>query len=202
MVRYRPDVALIVVDVQNDFADPRGSLSVAGGSDVIPIINREVAQAREAGALVVYSQDWHPETTPHFQKDGGIWPVHCVQESWGAAFHPDLDVPEGAPVVHKGNNREDGYSAFTCRDHHTGELIRTELESILKRSRIHDVVIVGLATDYCVKSTALDAVMLGFPATVLTNAVAAVDLQPGDGTRALEEVEAAGVSLDATTAAA
>jgi nicotinamidase/pyrazinamidase len=198
MLRYRPDVALIVVDVQNDFADPEGSLSVPGGHELIPAINREAELARSAGALVVYSQDWHPETTPHFQKDGGIWPVHCVRETWGAAFHPDLEVHDGAPIIHKGDNREDGYSAFTCRDHHTGELIRTQLESILKRHKIHDVVVVGLATDYCVKATALDAVALGFPPTVLSDAVAAVDLQPGDGQRALEEMRDAGVLLHST----
>jgi nicotinamidase/pyrazinamidase len=198
MMRYRPDVALIVVDVQNDFADPEGTLHVKGGHEVIPVINREAELARGAGALVVYSQDWHPEVTPHFQKDGGIWPVHCVQGSWGAAFHPDLEVRDDSPIIHKGDNREDGYSAFTCRDHHTGELIRTELETILKRHRIHDVVITGLATDYCVKATALDAVALGFPATVLTDGIAAVDLQPGDGDRALDEMREAGVTMAST----
>ena len=200
MLRYRPDVALIVVDVQNDFADPDGSLHVRDGHEVIPIINREAELARSAGALVAYSQDWHPESTPHFQKDGGIWPVHCVQGSWGSSFHPDLEVADGSPIVHKGDNREDGYSAFTCRDHHTGELIRTPLESILNRHKIHDVVITGLATDYCVKATALDAVRLGFPATVLTDAVAAVDLQPGDGQRALDEMRDAGVVLQSSRA--
>jgi nicotinamidase/pyrazinamidase len=199
MTSYRPDVALIVVDVQNDFADPAGCLSVRGGADLIPIINREAAKAREAGALVVYSQDWHPEHTPHFAKDGGIWPDHCVQGSWGAAFHPALEVPADAPLVHKGYNNEDGYSAFTCRDTTSGELIRTELESILKRRRIHDVVIAGLATDYCVKATALDAVWMGYPAMVLTDAIAAVDLQPGDGDRAIEEMRDAGVELGTTS---
>src|SRR5947209_8017381 len=102
MLRYRPRVALIVVDVQNDFADPTGSLSVAGGADVIPVINAEIALARTNGALVVCTQDWHPLHTPHFAKDGGIWPDHCVRDTWGAELHPALDAPEDSPIVRKG----------------------------------------------------------------------------------------------------
>ena len=89
--RYDTRTALIVVDVQNDFADPEGSLSVTGGADAIPFINSEIIEARAGGAFVVYTQDWHPADTPHFAKDGGIWPVHCVGGTWGAALHPDLD---------------------------------------------------------------------------------------------------------------
>ena len=85
-VRYDTKTALLVVDVQNDFADPKGSLYVEEGEKVVPVINREIERARAAGALVVYTQDWHPEVTPHFQKYGGVWPVHCVRGSWGAAF--------------------------------------------------------------------------------------------------------------------
>src|SRR5919202_293409 len=100
MARYDGATALVVTDVQNDFADPAGNLSVPGGADVVAAVNREIAEAREAGGLVVYSQDWHPESTPHFAKDGGVWPVHCVMESWGAQLHPDLDAD--GPVVRKG----------------------------------------------------------------------------------------------------
>ena len=198
MLRYRPDVALIVVDVQNDFADPGGSLSVRGGADVIPVINGEISLARNAGALVVFTQDWHPEHTPHFAKDGGIWPDHCIADTWGAAFHPDLEVPADAPVVHKGANGEDGYSGFTMRDPESGETIPTELAAILRAGTIHDVVVTGLATDYCVKATALDARLIGFPPTVLTDAIAAVDIEPGDGDRALDEMRGAGVLLQST----
>ena len=99
-ISYDAQTALIVVDVQNDFADPEGSLSVSGGDAVVPLINDEIADARGQGALVVYTQDWHPPDTPHFAKDGGIWPVHCVGETWGAEFHPDLVVD--GPVVRKG----------------------------------------------------------------------------------------------------
>ena len=118
---YDAHTALIVVDVQNDFADPKGSLSVEGGTAIIPTINAEIAAAREAGGLVVFTQDWHPPSTPHFAKDGGIWPVHCVANTWGAELYPDLDAPEDAPRVRKGVNGEDGYSGFTTRDPVTGE---------------------------------------------------------------------------------
>jgi nicotinamidase/pyrazinamidase len=188
---YDPRSALIVVDVQNDFADPAGGLSVAGGADVVPYLNREIARARAGGALVAYTQDWHPESTPHFAKDGGIWPVHCVAGSWGAELHPALIVD--GPVVRKGANGEDGYSGFTMRDPTTGATTPTELQALLKAHGTERVVIGGLATDYCVKATALDATRLGYPTTVLAGAVRAVDLAAGDGDRALAEMAAAGV---------
>lgn len=199
MTRYRPGVALIVVDVQNDFADPAGSLSVRGGAGIIPAINREVAQARANGALVVCTQDWHPRNTPHFAKDGGTWPDHCVQDTWGAALHPALEVPEGTPIVRKGSNGEDGFSGFTMRDASTGETIPTLLQPLLEEVGVTEVVVVGLATDYCVQATAADARRLGFATTVLSDAIAAVDLEPGDGERALAALQAAGVLLDANT---
>lgn len=195
MQRYHGETALVVVDVQNDFADAGGGLSVAGGSAVIPVINGEIAMAASAGALVVATQDWHPGSTPHFAKDGGIWPVHCVGGTWGAELHPDLAVPGDAPRVRKGVNGEDGYSGFTTRDPTTGETTPTELEALLRERGISRVVVVGLATDYCVKATALDAARLGFDTALLTDAVAAVDLAPGDGERAIDEMREAGVHL-------
>ena len=182
MSRYDPSTALVVVDVQNDFADPAGGLSVKGGDAVVPVINTEIKRATAAGAHVVYTQDWHPESTPHFAKDGGIWPVHCVADTWGAALHPDLEV--AGPAIRKGANGEDGYSGFTMRDPTTGETIPTELETILRERGVNRVVVTGLATDYCVKATALDAARLGFETTLLRDAIAAVDLEPGDGSRA------------------
>jgi nicotinamidase/pyrazinamidase len=146
--RYDPTTALIVVDVQNDFADPVGSLSVRGAEEILPIVNAEIERAMAAGAPVVYTQDWHPASTPHFAKDGGIWPVHCVQETWGAAFHPGLVV--GEAVVRKGANGEDGYSGFSMRDQTTGETIPTRMNGLLRDAGVKSVVIVGLATDYCV----------------------------------------------------
>jgi nicotinamidase/pyrazinamidase len=196
MAFYDPSTALLVVDVQNDFADPSGSLSVRGGADIVPRLNAEIQRALEAGATVIYTQDWHPPSTPHFVKDGGIWPVHCVTDTWGAAFHPALVV--AGPSVRKGINGEDGYSGFTMRDPVTGTDRPTELESMLREQGVARVVIGGLATDYCVRATAIDAVDRGFAAAVLTDAVAAVDLQPGDGERALEDVAAAGADLDTT----
>jgi nicotinamidase/pyrazinamidase len=195
MQRYHPDTALIIVDVQNDFADPAGGLAVPGGASVIPVINGEIAMAQSAHALVVATQDWHPESTPHFAKDGGIWPVHCVADTWGAELHPDMALPGDAPRVRKGVNGEDGYSGFTMRDPTSGETLPTELESMLRDRAITRVVVVGLATDYCVKATALDARRLGFDTFVLADAIAAVDLQPGDGGRARDEMRAAGIGL-------
>ncbi|HEX9549879.1 MAG TPA: isochorismatase family protein [Candidatus Limnocylindrales bacterium] len=194
MTRYDPRTALIVVDVQNDFADPKGSLSVAGAEATIPVVNREVKIASEAGAFVVYTQDWHPPHTPHFAQDGGVWPVHCVGDEWGADFHPALDVV--GPSVHKGMNGEDGYSGFTMRDPESGAEIATELDGLLREQGIERVVVCGLATDYCVKATALDAIGRGYPTTLLLDAIAAVNLQTGDGERALEEVQAAGAALE------
>lgn len=191
MQRYDPRTALVVVDLQNDFADPAGGLSVAGGADVVPLVNGEIASARLAGALVVYTQDWHPESTPHFAKDGGIWPVHCVGGTWGAELHPDVVVD--GPRVRKGENGEDGYSGFTMRDPQSGETIPTPLEALLREHGIERVVVCGLATDYCVKATALDAARLGFETYLLVDAIRAVDLAPGDGERAIDEMRAAGV---------
>src|SRR5436190_13951452 len=153
MARYDDLTALIVTDVQNDFADPAGSLYVAGGEDVVPFADREIGRAKEAAAPVVYTQDWHPEHTPHFKQDGGIWPVHCVRETWGAQLHPSL-VVEGE-IVLKGTDGEDGYSGFTVRDPRSGERGSTGLEDLLRRHGVERVVILGLATDYCVKETAL-----------------------------------------------
>jgi nicotinamidase/pyrazinamidase len=192
MQRYDPRTALIVVDVQNDFADPAGSLAVAGAGAIIPRINDEIAEARAAGATVAYTQDWHPESTPHFAKDGGIWPVHCLADTWGAELHPDLAVAEDALWVRKGTSGEDGYSGFTTRDPLTGTTQPTRLDGLLRGRGIERVVVCGLATDYCVNATALDAIGLGYETFFLEDAVAAVDLQPGDGERATDAMLEAG----------
>jgi len=199
VIDYEPGTALLVVDVQNDFADPAGSLFVPGAGAVVARAGDEVRRAIAAGSTVVYTQDWHPPSTPHFARDGGIWPVHCVADTWGAAFHPDL--PVAGPSVHKGSNGEDGYSGFTMRDPVSGQERPTELDQVLRDHAVADVVICGLATDYCVRATALDAVRLGFRTTVLRDAVAAVDLAPGDGERALGEMLAAGVRLESADGA-
>ena len=194
MTDYDPTTALLVIDVQNDFADPAGSLSVPLADHVLPRVNANIAEAVAGGALVVYTQDWHPETTPHFAKDGGIWPVHCVAGTWGAELHPQLLV-EG-PIVRKGSSGEDGYSGFTMRDPQSGDERPTELEGLLRERGVQRVVVCGLATDYCVNATALDARRLGFDTTVLTSAIAAVNLKPGDESRALTEMADAGARLE------
>ena len=198
MERYGPGTALIVVDVQNDFSDPDGSLSVPGAAAAIVSANREIASALAGGALIVATQDWHPERTPHFVTEGGRWPVHCVGGTWGAELHDTLELPEDAPRVRKGANGEDGYSGFTMRDPETGETTPTELESLLRDAGVEAVAVIGLATDYCVKATALDAARVGLRTSVLTDAIASVDLEPGDGARALAALQEAGVALQAS----
>jgi len=191
---YDDTTALLVVDVQNDFADPGGGLYVDGGEQVVPPINDQIKAARDAGALVVYTQDWHPPETPHFEKDGGTWPVHCVRDTWGAEFHPDLDVID-APIVKKGVDGGDGYSGFSVRDPVSGDEEATELGSILEEAGIGEVVVTGLAGDVCVKETALDAARLGYDVTVPVAMTRFVELEEGDAERALDELRDAGVRV-------
>lgn len=190
---YSPASALIVVDMQHDFADPTGSLYVQGGEQILPGVNAEIDAARAAGATVVYTQDWHPESTPHFARDGGLWPVHCVIDSDGAALLPGLTV--AGPVVRKGSGREDGYSGFTVLDLDTGKTHGTELSTILDENGVMSVVVVGLAGDWCVKATAIDGVKLGYDVSVPVRLTRFVELNPGDEVRAAEEMTAAGVTL-------
>lgn len=192
-MQYDSRTALLVVDVQNDFADPAGSLYVPQGEAVVPVINAQIAKAQAAGGGVFYTRDWHPPHTPHFESDGGPWPVHCVQGTWGAAFHPALEV--NGPVVSKGSEGEDGYSGFSVRDPRSGAGQATELDALLRARGITTVVVTGLATDYCVRATALDALALGYRVVVLATAVRAVDLAPGDGARALAQLTAAGAQV-------
>jgi len=193
MTAYDELTGLVVIDCQNDFADPEGSLYVRGGEEVIRGVSEEVRRARESGATVVYTQDWHPESTPHFEKDGGIWPVHCVGETWGAELHPDLLVD--GPVVRKGTEGEDGYSGFSVRDPSSGAKEPTRLEGVLRDAGVERLVVVGLAQDYCVLETVLDARSLGFAVDAPVELTAAVEVKPGDGERAAQAMLAAGASL-------
>jgi nicotinamidase/pyrazinamidase len=190
---YDTRTALVVVDVQNDFADPDGSLYVRDADSVIDVANHEIELARAAGALVAYTQDWHPADTPHFAKDGGIWPVHCVAGTWGAELHPRLVI--AGQSVRKGTGGEDGYSGFTMVHPTSGESSPTGLHDLLRGHDIERVVVVGLATDYCVKETALDAIRLGFATMVLTDGIRPVDVEPGDGRKAVDAMASAGVAL-------
>ena len=180
--------------MQNDFADPEGSLFVSGAPRVLGFINDQLQAARAGKSPIVRSQDWHPESTPHFAKDGGIWPVHCVAGTWGAQFHPGL--LELGTIIRKGVGGEDGYSAFSVRDPESGEITPTGLDSILTDAGVTNVVVVGLATDYCVNETALDALRYGFDCTVLADGVASVNLEPGDGARACASMTTAGVVIE------
>ena len=193
MGRYDDSTALVVVDVQNDFADPKGSLYVKDAEGVVEAVNREVAAALEGGATVVYTQDWHPPVTPHFEKDGGVWPVHCVRDTWGAQLHPDLRV-EGE-VVRKGTGGEDGYSGFTVRDPVSGEETPTRLDEVLRDGGIRRIVVAGLCQDVCVKETALDAREQGYETVVPAVATRPVEVEPGDEERAWEEMRQAGITV-------
>lgn len=190
---YGSHTALLVVDVQNDFADPAGGLYVRGGEQVVDVVNEEIARARAAGSPVLYTQDWHPPVTPHFAKDGGTWPVHCVADTWGAELHPGLTI--AGDVVRKGTGGEDGYSGFSVRHPVTGETAPTPLYDLLRGGGVERLVVVGLATDYCVVETVTDARMLGFPVRVLPTGIRAVDLQPGDGDRAITRMRDAGAEV-------
>lgn len=200
---YVPSTALIVVDMQVDFADPSGSLYVAGAEQIVAGVAAEIDSARAAGATVIFTQDWHPEVTPHFAKDGGLWPVHCVAASPGAAFMPDLltdgrspvDGPD--PVVRKGSGSEDGYSAFSVLDLQTRETRGTELSVVLDENGIMDIVVIGLAGDWCVEQTALDGVRLGYGVTVPLALTRFVELHPGDGAAAVRAMRDAGVEVAA-----
>lgn len=189
MTRHGPGSALIVVDMQNDFAHPDGTLYVTGADDVLARVNAEVISAIAAGCPVIYTQDWHPESTPHFQKDGGLWPVHCVGGTWGADFHTRLLV--AGPSVRKGAHGEDGYSGFTMRDPVSGETQPTALREMLGDTT--RVTVVGLALDYCVRETALDAARLGLQVEVPLDATAAVNLDPQHGREAIMALAAAGI---------
>lgn len=192
VARYDDATALLVVDVQNDFADPKGGLYVRGGEEVVSLASVEVAAAQNAGATIVYTQDWHPESTPHFEKDGGIWPVHCVADTWGAELHPNLLV-HGA-IVRKGTSGEDGYSGFSVRDPVSGVASATQLQSLLDPS-VRRLVVIGLAGDYCVKETALDGVRLGYEVEVPAALTRFVEMSPGDAEQSLQQLRDAGVTV-------
>lgn len=193
---FTPGSALLIVDVQNDFC-AGGRLAVPGGDDVVPVCNAAASRAAEAGAPVFASRDWHPDESPHFAGQGGAWPVHCVQGTRGARLHPDLMLPGSARIVTKGDSPDDphGYDAF---DGHLDD--GTGLAAALRARGVHHLVVVGLATDYCVKNSVLGARRAGFDVTVLTDGIRGVDLAAGDSARALDDITASGATL--TTLAA
>jgi len=193
--RFDAGTALVVVDVQNDFADPAGGLYVDGGEQIIAGVNDAVDAVIAAGGHVFYTQDWHPPTTPHFAKDGGSWPVHCVRDTWGARLHPGLTVD--GPVVRKGTGGEDGYSGFSVRDPVSGDESTTELSSLLADVGVRRVVVVGLAGDVCVQATALDARRLGYDVVVPWSLTRCVKVAASDVERAIGDLRDAGVVVAA-----
>lgn len=171
--------ALLIVDVQNDFC-PGGSLAVATGDKVVPVINRMLGRFD----VIVASKDWHPAGSVHFKQ----WPPHCVKDSPGAEFHPQLLRGKIQQVFLKGTqDKDDGYSAF--------EASNLDLKTYLKQADITELYVVGLATDYCVKASALDAAKNGFRTFVVTDAVAAVNVKPDDGSNALNDMKLSGITL-------
>lgn len=184
-IEINPDDALIVVDPQNDFF-PGGALPVAEGNRIIDPLNSVLPRFRRVYA----TRDWHPKNHSSFQAEGGPWPYHCVQGSEGAKFNPELKTDEIDSVVSTGYERDlAGYSGFEG----------TDLEQLLRADGITRVFIGGLATDYCVKATALDAKKNGFEVVVLTDAIAAVKVKPEDERQALEAMQLAGCMLATTT---
>jgi len=182
--------ALLVVDVQKDFC-AGGALPVPDGDRVVPVLNQYIADASARGGPVYASRDWHPPVTRHFQPYGGQWPPHCVQNTEGASFHQHLQLPAVTIVISKGQDPDTpGYSALEgC----TADG-RSLLDDLRDRG-IEHVYVGGLATDYCVKHSVLDLLRAGLAVTVLGDAIAGVDVQPGDSARATAEMRQAGAEI-------
>ncbi|MDX9801531.1 MAG: nicotinamidase [Spirochaetia bacterium] len=182
--------ALVIVDMQNDFC-PGGSLAVKGGNEIVPAINNYIKYFSAGRHLVVLTRDWHTPDHCSFTQQGGIWPPHCVAGTKGAEFHPDLDIPENALIISKASSAEkDAYSGFegTSPD-------GLMLDEVLKKIGVKELTVCGLATDYCVKSTVLDALKHGYTVKLLSTGVSAVEVKPGDGDAALSEMKAAGAEI-------
>jgi nicotinamidase/pyrazinamidase len=185
-MRLQSGDALLIVDVQNDFC-PGGALAVREGDKVVPPLNEWISEAIRRGVPVFASRDWHPAGHISFKQRGGPWPPHCVQNTPGAAFHPDLNLPPNAQVISKATSPDqDSYSAFGG----------TDLAQRLRSAHVKRVWIGGLARDYCVRATALDAIREGFEVHLIVDATRAVDVNPDDGQRALEEIQRAGGILE------
>ncbi len=181
---------LLLVDPQNDFC-PGGSLAVAEGDAVIPVLNEWATAAQRAGVPIFVSRDWHPAKTTHFKDYGGVWPAHCVMGTRGADFHPDLHLPAGTVVISKGmGETEDAYSAFQARN-----ASKTPLAALLQERQVKHLFVGGLATDYCVKSSVLDGLEHGLRVTLISDGIRAVNLQPTDGEQALAEMRTRGATV-------
>jgi nicotinamidase/pyrazinamidase len=199
MAEKTSTTALVVVDMQNDFGHPDGSLFVDGGDHVVEMINHEIERTAAAGGTVVLTQDWHPASTPHFIDDGGVWPTHCVAGTWGAELVDDLDpLHRASAVVRKGTNGEDGYSAFSMREPGGDVDIPTGLTGLLRERGTDRVVVVGVATDVCVAATALSAASAGFETVVLWDATRPVYPDADTTERVLADLDDADVTVIGT----
>jgi nicotinamidase/pyrazinamidase len=182
-----PRAALLVVDIQNDFC-PGGALGVPEGDAIIPRVNRAIGLFGRRGMPVIFTRDWHPRETKHFKEFGGAWPAHCIQGTKGARFHPDLELPKGSIILSKGMDPEvDSYSAFQAFTDRG-----RDLESVLHELDVDELIVCGLATDYCVRATTLDALRRGMAVFVLRDAIRGVDLKPGDSDMAVKEMRVHG----------
>ena len=179
---------LLVVDLQNDFC-PGGSLAVPKGDEIVPRVNRTIELFEHRHLPVLATRDWHPAITKHFKEFGGAWPPHCIQGTKGARYHPDLRLPKDVTILSKGMDPEqDSYSAFQSFSEQG-----RDLESVIRDLGIDEIFLCGLATDYCVRATALDAKRRGMRVRVLGDAIRGVDVKPGDSEAALREMQDAGV---------
>jgi nicotinamidase/pyrazinamidase len=182
--------ALLVVDVQLDFC-PGGALAVPDGDAVVPVLNRYISLFWKRGSPIFASRDWHPERSEHFREYGGTWPGHCVQGSLGAQFHPELLLPDGTIVISKGMTRwDEGYSALQGITENG-----TPFPMLLRHMATDRIYVGGLATDYCVKESVLEGLREGFAVTLLTDAIRAVELKPGDGQSAIRQMIGAGATV-------
>lgn len=182
--------SLLIVDVQNDFC-PGGALAVEHGEEVVPVLNRYAEAFAKKNLPIFASRDWHPEKTPHFKDQGGPWPAHCVQGTKGAEFHPQLRLPERAVILSKGTEYdEDSYSAF-----HGRNAQGVSLRDILNDLKIGELFVGGLAADYCVKNSVLDALKYGFKTYLLTDAIKGVNIDPDGARKAVSEMESKGAVL-------
>jgi nicotinamidase/pyrazinamidase len=181
MTLLRASKALLVVDVQNDFC-PGGALGIHGGDRIIPILNRYIKYFEMENLPIFVTRDWHPKVSKHFEQFGGVWPIHCIEGSYGAQFHPELELPKEALLMSKGMGpEEDSYSAF-----HSTDPSGMALGNLLKTFGVTQIYISGLATDYCVKYSVLDAIEYGLEVIILADAIAGVNLQPNDSSLAME----------------
>ncbi len=184
--QLHPGDAVVVVDIQKDFC-PGGALAVPAGDEVVPVLNRWIEQAERVGATVVLTRDWHPPDHCSFEKQGGPWPAHCVQETAGAEYHQDLRIPRVAIYVDKATEPDrECYS----------DLVGTSLGKQLHDKNVKRLWVGGLALDYCVRATVLEALSEGFEVHLLVPATRAVEVKPGDGLRAIAEMRAAGAFIE------